>query len=190
MLTVPGMEPRLEIAIAELGHLFNVPAIDPLSASLPERLGLSGVDGLLEELQLRPRLEAVAELVVCLPTGTANPALVAHMQAALKAHLAMRIERQTQAIRATALYGWRVFAVALGLLALCLAISSIFASESLGVLPPWLQRTLESGFEIVGWVMMWHPVDVLLFEPVRLRRKLRALRLLAGARVVVDERGV
>lgn len=129
MTQMEQMRLRIEIAIAQPGQLFNAPTVDPLALCMPERLGMSGVDGLLEDLQMRHRLESVTELVVSLPAVASNPALVDQVKAALKAHLSARIQRHLYAIQATARYGWRAFVVALGLLALCLGLSSIFASD-------------------------------------------------------------
>jgi hypothetical protein len=178
----------LEITLTDAVQMFNAPAVNPLSACVPEQRGMAGVDCLLEDLELRAPPVAPRELIVRLPAESAAPETAERLRQALKAHLAVRIERHEQGIRAAARYGWRVFALALVLLAVCLGLSSLFASEATEALPKWIRHTFEYGFEIVGWVMMWHPVEVLLFEPVRLRRKLRALQALAAATAVVQDR--
>ena len=38
---------------------------------------------------------------------------------------------------------------------------SLFASELTAGLRPLLRKTLEYGLEIVGWVMLWYPIEVL-----------------------------
>jgi hypothetical protein len=82
-------------------------------------------------------------------------------------------------------YGWRVAGVAVILLAICLAISSVFTSELTEGMRPHLRTTLEYSFEIIGWVLLWHPVDVLVFVPLPLRYRIRALHALVAMDVVV-----
>ena len=36
---------------------------------------------------------------------------------------------------------------------------------------PLLRKTLEHGFEIVDWVMLWH-IEVLVFEPIAIKNKI------------------
>jgi hypothetical protein len=50
---------------------------------------------------------------------------------------------------------------------------------------PMLRETLEFGFEIVAWVMLWNPIDALVFEPIAMKHEIRALRRMMGLQVVV-----
>lgn len=52
---------------------------------------------------------------------------------------------------------------------------------------PLIRTTLEAGFEIIGWVIFWHPIQVLVFAPVSIRVRLAALRTLAALNVVIRE---
>jgi hypothetical protein len=51
---------------------------------------------------------------------------------------------------------------------------------------PLLRETLEFGFEIIAWVMLWNPIDALVFEPIAIKRKIKALRRLMRLQVVVE----
>jgi len=50
-----------------------------------------------------------------------------------------------------------------------------------------LRRTFEAGLEITGWVILGHPIQVLIFAPVATRVLLAALRTLAALNVVIRE---
>jgi hypothetical protein len=52
-------------------------------------------------------------------------------------------------------------------------------------LSPLIRKTLEYGFEIIGWVVLWHPIDVLVFSPVAIRARITALRSLESMPVEV-----
>jgi hypothetical protein len=71
------------------------------------------------------------------------------------------------------------------LLSVFLTLGTFFASEMTSGLPSLLRRTLEYGFEIIGWVTLWHPIDLLIFEPFLLKDKMAVLRKLTQLRVEV-----
>ena len=53
------------------------------------------------------------------------------------------------------------------------------------VIPYLLRKTLEYGFEIIGWVILWRPIEILVFEPIALRDNIAALQKLAELRGVL-----
>ncbi len=71
------------------------------------------------------------------------------------------------------------------MLAVLLALSALFSSDITSGTPEFLRRPFEYGFEIIGWVMMWHPIEVLVFNPMASRSKLKALRALARMKVIL-----
>ena len=82
-------------------------------------------------------------------------------------------------------YGWRVAGFWIVTLAICLGLSTLFASDLTEWMGPLMRRTLEAGFEIVGWVILRHPIQVLVFAPVASRVRLTALRTLASLDAVI-----
>jgi hypothetical protein len=48
--------PQLDLALADLEHLFNAPLIDPLANNPPQQLGVSGVSHLADLLDMDKRL--------------------------------------------------------------------------------------------------------------------------------------
>ncbi len=65
-------------------------------------------------------------------------------------------------------------------LAACFALSSAAASS---LEPYWLSDFISEGLIIVGWIALWHPVDMLLFERWPLRRDIRLLRTIRDAEI-------
>ena len=186
----PGSLPpdTLELALRNIAHLFNAPAVDPLSPALPEVLGVSGVEYVLKQLEIkRPVKLTTVQIVV--PESTFSPDLAGQAEHALKRYAQCRIPEQEILVRETRRHGWRLTAVATVLLAFFLALSSLFASAWAEGLRPLPRKTLEYGFEIVGWVMLWYPIEVLVFHPIEIKRRIRALRRLMELRVVVEAGG-
>jgi hypothetical protein len=45
---------------------------------------------------------------------------------------------------------------------------------------------MEYGFEIIGWVMLWYPIEVLVFQPMAMKTRIAALRKLKDLPVVLE----
>src|SRR5262245_59480524 len=176
---------ELVLSLSDPEHLFNAPRIDPLSSSAAEVLGLSGVEHLFESLHLNKKRQRARTLVLLLPSGKTSSTLGTETTRALHSLADRRIEQERLALRNTYRYGWRVTGVALLLLALCLALASLFTSELTEGMRPLLRKTFEYGFEIIGWVILWHPIDVLGFTPLAIRSRIAALQTLARVEVVI-----
>ena len=168
----------------DMAHMFNAPRVDPLSPSPPEVLGISGVRYVLQQLETRRQVKAET-LHVVLPDGKIVPGLSEQTQQALQRYAAYRIQEQQALARENRRRGLRVTIAALVLFAFFLTLSNLFASEVTEGMRPVLRKTLEYGFEIVGWVMLWHPIEALVFEPIAIKHKITALQRLMELRVVV-----
>jgi hypothetical protein len=180
---------EITLTLTDASHLFNAPPVDPMSPSPAEALGVAGVEHLISRLHMDKKLLRMRKLVLVLPPekipedGGERIMLALHRQAEL------RLAVQKRELRNTYRNGWRAMLIALGLLAICLAISSVFASDFTEGMRPLIRKTFEYGFEIIGWVIMWHPVDVIVFEPLMIRWRIKSLKTLAGMQVVVRADG-
>jgi hypothetical protein len=143
----------IEIRIRSLAHLFD--ALDP--APLQERA-----------------LDHQAASYVLARAGTYRPTeplrLLVHLPESLRVHAAAATDAIHEHFRRAHAQGERVFrrrlriggrtlAVALGVLAGSLALRSLL-SDVEGT----LVQGLGEGLLILGWVAMWRPVEILLFE--------------------------
>jgi hypothetical protein len=173
----------LLLLMRDLAQHFNPPPVDPLSPSPPEVLGISGAQYVLRQLETRRHVKAET-LHLVLPDGKLAPALADRTRQALERYAQYRIQEQEALARETRRRGLRVTVAALALLAFFLSLSNLFASDITEGMRPLLRKTLEYGFEIVGWVMLWHPIEALVFEPITIKHKVTALRRLMDLRVV------
>jgi hypothetical protein len=173
------------LALTDLSHLFNAPPVEPLSRSPVEVLGVSGVDYLLDQLQMDNHRHQARTLTLLLPTEKISPACAEQVTRALHRVAELRLERERRELRNTYRYGWKVTGVALILLAICLALAHLFTSDWTEWMRPLTRTTFEYGFEIIGWVLLWHPIDVLVFVPLTIRARIAALQALVAANVTV-----
>jgi hypothetical protein len=134
-------------------------------------------------------------LEACREAGTHRPVrLVVHLPATEAAGEAARTlpeavhnffayrERQTRAdVLQLLRYGAVSLAIGLGFLVACLSLR-----RALAAIPVALDRTiLDEGLLILGWVAMWRPTELLLYDWWPLARRRALLRRLADAPVDV-----
>jgi hypothetical protein len=171
---------EIALPLTDIAHLFNAPRIDPLSRSPAEVFGISGIDHLLSLLHMDKQRQRARKLALLLPPGKVPPASAAEIGRALRHVVELRIERERRELRGTYRSGWQMTAIAVILLAICLGLASIFTSDLTEGLRPLTRQTFEYGFEIIGWVLLWYPIDVLAFAPLAIRARITALQ---GARL-------
>jgi hypothetical protein len=175
----------LVLPLTDVSHLFNAPRVDPLSRSPAEVLGTSGVDYLFSLLHMNWKRARSRRLVVLLPPEKVTAASAAQATRGLHRVMAYRIERELLELRSLHRHGWKVTGIAVLLLAACLGISSLFRSDVTSGLGPLLRQTLESGFEIVGWVLLWRPIELLGYVPVGIRFRIATLRAIRSMDVEI-----
>ncbi len=176
---------ELVLPLTDIAHLFNAPRIDPLSNSQAEVLGVSGVDHLLNLLHMDKKSQQERTLTILLPPEKTPGAPAEPVTRALRRLAESRIEQQRRELRNTYRYGWKVTGIALVLLAVCMGLATLFTIELTEWMRPFVRRTFEYGFEFVGWVMLWHPIEVLGFAPLAIRSRIAALETLAAVDVVI-----
>jgi hypothetical protein len=139
-------------------------------------LGDPGVVRLLRSLHASPESETLV-----LRIGGAGPAHAearAKVEPRLRVWARCRIAANRLEIRTALRAGARASAGCLCLLATAMACAWALQSESVGGPPGPLRSVLAESLVIAGWVAMWRPLEMLLFDPVRYRVENRLLRRL------------
>ena len=90
---------------------------------------------------------------------------------AIRTHFCYRREQSQKKFKRVMQYGWRVLFIAIGLLAVIFMLTEIallFKTESRLVL------FIRESFIILGWVALWRPLDLLLYEwyPIKTKSNL------------------
>ena len=175
---------ELVLSLGDFGHLFNAPPANPLSRSPSEVLGMSGVDYVLSLLQTSSRHRLAPRLVIALPRQRASAAAADDAGRAIRRYVECRIEHERRELGNTYRYGWKVLGLALLLLSVCIGLAQLSASDLTQGMRPLTRTTFEYGFEIIGWVLLWHPIEVLAFTPLAIHARIAALQRLDGMTVV------
>ena len=168
--------------IAGPAALFEAPPSDPLA---PDFARSTGMERILAQLAaLSARECARARLVVRLPAVA--PGDAARIEAAIRRYAAVR--RADLALRRRALRreGVQTLWLALAFIALCVVLALLLgALGGTGL----VADLLRDGLVIAGWVALWRPLDLLLFETWLLRREKRILAAVEAMPVRVEATG-
>lgn len=169
----------ITITVADTTELFEPPRPDPFAGRFSTE---TGVQRILDAA--RETGDDVDEILVRVAGTPTHAAPV--VQQALQSYWADSIENLHHRRRRIWSRGFKELAVGVLFLAVCLALSASLSSVAWRT--EWFGRFAIEGVIIVGWIALWHPVDMLLFEPWPLNSELRALRRLTAARVRLDAR--
>lgn len=155
-MTTPPYE--ITLNLNDIRYLFQAPTPDPNLGRYSED---SGIDVIINELEPRSLRRPVHTTIV-LPSDRIKPDMEADTLEAVRRYCDVQIrwvENEQTAVRR---HGLRTLQTGLIFLAACLFLSAFFSR--VGVLPDFLQTFLVEGFIIVGWVSLWHPVEILLYD--------------------------
>jgi hypothetical protein len=144
------------------------------------RLDEDVAEELVERLAVLPRSSPVQLRVhVTAPEShDAVSAVIRHHFAKLRERSEYRLMRTLRMGRFSLILGTVVLLVALGL-----------AETARRMLTGGVGIVIEAGLTIVGWVALWRPLDLLLFERWQLRRDVALYRRLEQMEIVVDSEG-
>jgi hypothetical protein len=168
---------ELVLALDTAEELFAAPDPDPLAGRFETE---SGMDRLVDVLTPS---SARAPLTLELRIAGADPGITSQIRTALAGYVDHRVAQLRQEKRRIERRGLTELVFGLLFLGVCLALSGAAVSVPGG--PAWLGLVIAEGLVIVGWIVLWHPVDMLLFERWPLRREIVLLRAIAGAQVRV-----
>jgi hypothetical protein len=159
--------------LGDIRHLFNAPEFDPFTAHPRDT---SGLDWILEELKTIPKPDSI-KITLYLPAEQITPELHTQLHTAIQRYCEMKTEQAVQDLDALRRQGLRELGYGSLFLLICLGLA-VFAQEA-SFLPEWLGGFLFNGFTVIGWVSLWHPTEILLFELTPSLREKQLYQLIA-----------
>lgn len=174
-----GANTLIEIRLREVRQLFHT--FDP--APFREKDLDEAAEAYLIEACREAGPRRSLRLIVYLPTAQAQSEDARSLPDAVHNYFAYR-ERQARAdILRLLRYGGVSLAIGVMFLIACLALRRAVVFRALPVDP----AVIGEGLLILGWVAMWRPVEVLLYDWWPLARRRALLRRLAGIPIEVRE---
>lgn len=165
---------RISLKLRDLSQLFN--SMDP-SPFIDRDLDHDAEEFIVSSAREAHGSRAL-ELVIHLESPP-DLHLGAETETAVRHYFSVRAELKRREFRLLLRRGHTVLAIGLLFLATCLFLSGVVSKLS----PPALAQILHEGLLIVGWVAMWKPLEIYLYDWWPLRKEWLDLRRLAQIRV-------
>lgn len=155
----------VEIKLNEIRQLFNNLDPAPFREKDLEANAESYIVDSVQELHLNTPIK----LILHLPDHACTDETISSAPAAIHNYFAYRADITAKELRFTLQQGRIALLIGLTFLGACIAAQQFIATlENTGLM--W--TIIEEGFLISGWVAMWRPIEVFLYEwwPIRRRR--------------------
>lgn len=165
---------RIEVRLRELAQLFN--SMDP-SPFLDRDLDADAEDFIVGWAREHPA-DHEFELVIHL-AQIPPPDRAAGAEEAVHHYFGMRAQMKAREFRQLMRLGRTALAVGVVFLATCLLLAGLATEPGAGGLGVFLRE----GLTIAGWVAMWRPIQIYLYDWWPLRDELRILQRLARMHV-------
>lgn len=182
-----AMAPRTASGVIELrlrdgAQLFNT--LDPFP--FRERdLSAEAERFIVEWAQELPKDQPIEILVHLQAPGGDKAAQASDLADAITGWFAARARAETQALRELFRDGRVGFLIGIAVLALCLLLS--WSASQYFEAP--FARVISESFVIIGWVVIWRPAEIFLYDWLPLVRRRKLYRRLADARIAVTDDG-
>lgn len=167
----------IELEVSDPRQLFNSLDPAPFRARDLDDQAVAYITGAVRDL---PR-GAPFRLRIHLPAAQLGEAITANLPSAIQHFFTYQAAVSARELRRTLSDGRRALAIGLSFLFLCIAARRFLHLLGEGT----LAGIVEEGLLIMGWVAMWQPIQVFLYDwwPIRRRRDIE--RRLAGAEIEI-----
>jgi hypothetical protein len=176
---------EIVVPVSDVRHLFVAPDVDPLAQHEGEVMGEPALLRVVRRLMAARRLGGAHKLVVQLPADKLEPDLEQRTRAAVARYCKLKIEDNDAQLRVMRREATGLLLRGMLILLVCMGLSALFTSETFTALPPLLSGTIGEGFNVIGWVMMWRPVEAYFFNPLPIKTSTRAHRFVQSLHVEV-----
>jgi hypothetical protein len=177
------------IDVDSVAQIFNAFDADPFSEVEGAALGEAAFEHVLARLQLQPRHDwENARLLVRLPPDQITPELGPQLAEAIGRYCRARIEENNLQVRLSRrqhTFGMVVVTVlVLAVMALAyLLFTTVFAGAA-----DFVKTLVAASVSVFAWVILWDPLEALLFDWAPPARENRALAHLMNMQVAVEGR--
>jgi hypothetical protein len=177
----PGSSPaeaKIEMRLSRLAQLFNSLDPSPFHERDLDQDAEEYIIGSAEEL---PRQRPL-RLVIHLPADQVPQSREHDLEEAIQNYFTYRAEHEQRRLRALFRDGRVALATGLMFLLCCMILRELAFSFE----PGTVSEIVGEGMLIIGWVAMWRPLEIFLYEWVPIRRRCRILAKLAKMPVAVE----
>jgi hypothetical protein len=176
---------ELVVQVSEIRDLFVAPDSDPLAQHEGEVMGEPALLRVARRLMAARKMSGARKLVVMLPKDQIEPGLAERAQQALVRYCTLKLEDNDAQLCLLRREAGRLLLRGMLILLVCVGVSSVFRSETITFLPPLINSALGEGFNVIGWVMLWRPVETYFFNPIPIRTSSTVHRFLKSLQIEI-----
>ena len=173
-------EAKIELNLSRLSQLFN--SLDP-SPFRERDLDLDAEEYIVGSAEEIPRQRPL-RLVIHLPADQIPDVGAADFNEAIHHYFAYRETNERRRLRLLCRDGRMVFVAGVLFLFACMLLRGLLRTVSEGA----VLEILDEGLLIIGWVAMWRPLEIFLYDWVPIRRRCRVFAKLSSMPVVVQSK--
>jgi hypothetical protein len=174
---------EITVPVSDVRHLFVAPDTDPLAQHEGEVMGEPALLRVVRKLMAAREMSGVHKLVVLLPRDRLEPDLDVRTRVAVERYCKLKIEDNDAQLRVMRREAGILLLRGILILLACMGLSALFSSDTITALPPLVSSTLGEGFNVIGWVMLWRPIEAYFFNPLPIRTSSRAHRFVQSLRI-------
>jgi hypothetical protein len=174
----PSPDNDLVVRVSKVADLFTAPDSDPLAQREGEVMGEPALLRVLRRIMAARKMRAGQKLVVLLPAERIEPGLAERVHQALVRYCALKLEDNDAQLAILRHQAGRLLLLGVLILIVCVSIASVFRSGFFTFLPPLINNGLGEGFNVIGWVMLWKPLETYFFDPLPIRNSSAVHRFL------------
>jgi len=180
------MVKEMEIKLRTIDQLFVAPDRDMFSELEVELFGESAAERILKKLQ--PgfwKKSGTLRLIVKLPKDQIKPGLDQKVMKAIDHFVEIRTQDNNMAIRNERWNGVRGLVMALAIAAILMAVGALLGATLLAKAPSNVSYLIYALFSLAIWVMIWNPLDSLIFAWIPFARSNQIMAFLAKCEIII-----
>ncbi len=154
---------EIEITLPDADHLFIIPEINPLHGNTVYEPGIETIDDLVRKIPARDSIL----LKILLPKSEIFPGLEEKIKNAIMDYCDYQIVKIDRQLELESRQGRRTLIYGITILIICLLLSGLgfFISQNANTTLQYaMGGFMYNGFMIIGWVSLWTPTSMLVFE--------------------------
>jgi hypothetical protein len=154
---------EIEITLPDVKHLFVIPEINPMEGKTIYEPGIETIDDLVRKIPMRDSIL----LKVFLPHSEIFPGLEEKINNGIRDYCDFQIVKIDRQLELESRQGRRTLIYGITILVICLLLSGlgfIISQNATTPLQYALGGFMYNGFMIIGWVSLWTPTSMLVFE--------------------------
>lgn len=173
----------LFIKIRDVKDLFVAPTQDPLSNYEYIQSGEAAFARAIRLLNTEKN-KTISTIDICLPDSTIQSITIPELRRMIHYYLHFQLKDNNQNLILFKNDTKRILCNAIIFLFICMAIVTILGIESfIPHLPPLMRSVLVEGFTVIGWVVMWRPIELILNQWTALKIEEKVYKKLLKAEI-------